>query len=209
MAQHAEIFGTLLAADFGIPKADALDHYRQTAGEPLAVQIRKALSPTIEVTHTEIESIAAHFVAILCQQRPIPFPEVPKAIRWLKEAGFKLAVTSGGPPALVETKLRLSGLQKYFGLALGTEISRPSMVKGPAHFIIIREHFGLSVDEFKRRGAMIGDTPHDMQLAKSEGLLAIGRRGWCEAVDLLNAGADIVIKSLEDVVALLNVRPSH
>lgn len=205
MTRHAYVFATLLAEEFGISLSEALRHYRRTAGQPLTAQIREALPAAAPLEKEQIESLASRFTAAVRETRPVLFPDVPAAIQQLMASGFRLAITSGGPPTLVEVKLRLTGLDNCFEIALGTDTNRQDMTKGTGHFRLIRKHFHLSSADFRRQAAMVGDTPYDMRIAKRGGLLAIGRRGWYETEELVHAGADIVIENLTEVVGQLKV----
>jgi phosphoglycolate phosphatase len=56
--------------------------------------------------------------------------------------------------------------------------------------------------------AMIGDTSYDMMMAKSAGCAAIGVAwGYHNAEELRDGGADVVVESPSDLVAILEALP--
>ncbi|MDH4482148.1 MAG: HAD hydrolase-like protein, partial [Rhodoferax sp.] len=108
----------------------------------------------------------------------------------------------GSRTDVVKHRLQANGLDKYFVASFGEDASQPLQSKGPAHFELILECSGLNRQSFGSRTAMIGDGPHDMKIAQDAGILAIGITSTVSREKLLQAGADCVVESLDELTNL-------
>jgi phosphoglycolate phosphatase-like HAD superfamily hydrolase len=122
----------------------------------------------------------------------------------LQSAGYAIFVSSGGRPALVSQRAEVSGISVFFKLVLGTDETDPSMAKGPAHFRLITRTMGFSEEDMPNEAWLIGDGAYDMQVAREARIHAIGRLTGDNAAQLREAGANVLIKDLTDLLPLLD-----
>ena len=206
MDQHADAFAEVLARAQGIPVALSREHYLATAGRHLDEQLIGAIERSGMARPADVRPLMAAFDELVAQMQPRLFPDVRPAIERLSGAGYVLAVTSSGSPAIVKAKLQKTGIARYFCFRLGTDKSVAGMEKGPGHFALIRLALGLSQEEFRRTAALVGDGEFDMRIADDAGLLAIGRRTGANEDALYRAGAAVVVGDLTGVVGVLEDR---
>jgi phosphoglycolate phosphatase-like HAD superfamily hydrolase len=103
----------------------------------------------------------------------------------------------------VQRKLRLTGIDGFFEVALGTDDGVPGMRKGPGHLEIVETALALGDGELRARGVFVGDAVYDMQVAREAGIRAVGRVSDGNAEALRSAGAQHLIQDLREIEALL------
>ena len=99
---------------------------------------------------------------------PLLFPEVRELLDGLAEAGYLLAVATGKSRRGLEHALEQSGLAGRFH-STRTADEAPSKPH-PQMLWDLLEELGARQDE----ALMVGDTTHDLQMARSAGVAAVG-----------------------------------
>lgn len=97
-------------------------------------------------------------------------------------------------------RLRKLELLQFFSLVIGADI-----IPKADHIFWFTKFLGISPKKISKKFFWIGDTPHDIILAKSLGIYPIGITNTLEAEILKEAGAKEVIKHWEELPALLKV----
>lgn len=161
----SHVAGDVMHQAFGTAVEEARVHYLATTGMPFEAQLAQ-LYPGSPV---ELRQQAA----ALFHQRKVqeayavarPFPEIPRLLKRLSDAGWTMVVSTGAETPMAELLLEREGLRYWFegllGSAQGTK----------------REH----LREYHRRypGAplfLVGDSRFDMEsVAAVEGARAVGR----------------------------------
>ena len=103
---------------------------------------------------------------------------------------------------LSERRLAQTGIKPYFRVWVGTDLAL-GLSKGETHFHILRERLALSQEEFQRNSMSVGDAQHDIQVAKSAGILSVGRVNSFNRASLREACPDFLISDFYELVQLL------
>jgi beta-phosphoglucomutase len=132
-------------------------------------------------------------------------PGVRQLLEGLHRAGAKQAIGSSAPRANLDLILQLTGITLYLDAVVAmedTERGKPD----PQVFLVAAEKLGVPPS----RCVVVEDAVAGVQAAKAGGMKCIAVRfvGHHPAATLQDAGADVVVKSLEevsvaDVLALL------
>jgi phosphoglycolate phosphatase len=128
-------------------------------------------------------------------------PGVRETLDRLTAAGILLGISTGGMEAAAHIKLARAGLNHYFSFggygsdsANRTELTRKALERAGTLL-------GGKLDPSEV--LVVGDTPHDVDAAHGAGVAAVGvATGHFTADDLRAAGADYVLKSLEEQLPL-------
>jgi phosphoglycolate phosphatase len=134
---------------------------------------------------------------------PPAFPEKPAVLKDLRRAGHTLVISSGGRTQVAQYRAHAAGIDGFFRLILGTDEGQAAMSKGAGHFSLIRDALTLTGAEFRSLALMVGDGPHDMQVAREAGIIAVGRRTAANDGLLTGAGAGFLIDDLTQLEGLL------
>jgi len=202
MQLHARVFGHLLNEFFNVPCEFGIEFYLSTAGHPLDRQFVDALK-TQGVIVSSVEMMIDAFWRRIEAADVSLFPDVAPAIVELRRAGYILAVTSGCTPMVVSARLSKARIGECFAVTLGTVYSNPDFAKGEGHLRILKKSLGVSEFEIRTNSAIVGDAVFDVRLAKAAKMLAIGRITADNQNVLREAGADILINGLDQLVSLL------
>lgn len=205
MKRHQKIFGKMLYEGFGISQKRSEDIYTETAGKPLDEQFQIVLQQ-FGIRNIDITRLVDEFWSEVMTIKFFPFKDVPLAIKVLHNAGYSLFVTSGSINVIVEEKLTHAGIKNYFQLVLGSDYSATSNKKGADHFRKIQKHLMLETDAFRQNTMFVGDSKHDMQLAKEEGFVRVLRT---DKGDIMDIEADLYINNLTDLTNYLKSENPH
>lgn len=199
MAQIGASAAKVLNQVFGTPAHEAERQYFRTTGKPFELQLRE-LYP--EATPFELTDAARKFHDAKVEdayKRAVLFPEVPKMLKRLDQAGWVLVVSTGAEREMAEVVLEREGVGFLFeevrGAAQGTKVQH------------LREYRKLWP---KVPLALVGDSRFDMQSARSvKGVSALGRacllRSWAVSpADLRRWGASWADYTLEPVPEVLD-----
>lgn len=146
---HSSVVATITGryADFGQIAGAALAVTATLEGVPLSEQERSEIVDTI--------------------RRLPPHPEVPAALRMLREAGFRLATLTNSPPWVLEAQMQNGDLAQYFEELLSV------------HAV---EAFKPSAAPYLHAAARLGVAPSDLRMVAAHdwdvfGALRAGLRG--------------------------------
>lgn len=109
-------------------------------------------------------------------------------------SSHKLGVLTGNVSVVAEEKLRLTGIRSFFGETFYSDgyFERGDLVRAAMHTCVRK--YRLNENESV---TIIGDTPRDVEAAKSNGAKAIAvASGFFSESELAAAGADAVFRSL-------------
>lgn len=124
---------------------------------------------------------------------------IPKLLEECRFRGIRLAVATSKPTEYAVRILDKFGLSPYFDYVSGSSMSENNSAKAD----IIRHglsHLEIGPDEV----IMIGDREHDVIGAKANGMRVAGvLYGYGDQKELLDAGADLIIPSVNDFNILL------
>jgi phosphoglycolate phosphatase-like HAD superfamily hydrolase len=159
------------------------------AGVPVDV-INAKLPEALEVTRRDAAENAARFT-------PTVLPGVPEVLETLHRAGKLLAVSSGNLESIGWLKLRAAGLDRYFQFGCFADECE-----------LRADIFHKGISEARRRlgpdakVCFVGDTPDDVQAARSAGgfIIAVGT-GIFPAADLAAHGPDASIATCAELLA--------
>ena len=126
------------------------------------------------------------------------FPKAEALLKLFKTKGYKVFITSGSGTGPMMKRLYEVGIFPYIDCLLGFDIYK----KGPKHIEMLAEKEGLSLNQFALQSVYFGDGPGDMRLAKNAGLFAIGVAHTVNPELLTEAGADLVLAKIGDVLEM-------
>ena len=95
------------------------------------------------------------------------FPGIEQLLGDLKRRGHRLAVATGKPRRGLERALQASGIGALFAASRCGDETRPK--PDPAMLLELLQEFEID----PASGLMIGDTTHDLQMARNAGIEAV------------------------------------
>jgi phosphoglycolate phosphatase len=126
-------------------------------------------------------------------------PGCIEALEWLRERGIRTGLATSNSQRVAERVLELNGLSSYFASVVGRRPDLP-MKPHPAPILKCLEEMRVDPGE----GVMVGDSPRDIEAAKSAGVYAVAIPSPFSRLEaILEAGADRVIGSLEELPPLI------
>ena len=122
---------------------------------------------------------------------------VDKLLQQLKEGGKTLIIATSKPEEFTLKILKHFDLLKYFDYVAGATMDGSRGEKAD----VIRYALKISGIKDKSKAIMIGDRKYDILGAKENGLNSIGVLfGFGDYEELSKAGADYVVKSVEEIL---------
>lgn len=203
MGPLADLFCDMLRDECDVPEEVSRPVYTELAGKGPRPQFEAVLSPLGRTDVAFLDDITLRYWQVAETYRPVAFPETLDALSQLRRDGHTLVVSSGGTTESVRRKIRETGVDRLFRLALGTDLNVPGMAKGPGHFDLVTRSLSLTEGELRAGGVFIGDAVYDMQVARDAGIVAVGRLTGDNAETLRRAGAQHLIQDLREMQALL------
>lgn len=128
-----------------------------------------------------------------------PVPGVRVLLDHLRETARPVCVASSGTPGEIEARLEATGLADYFP---GRCFSASMVDQGkpaPDLFLLAGRRLGAP----PARCLVIEDSPYGVIGAKAAGMTVLGYASLADAETLARAGADRVIRSMADAIALI------
>lgn len=197
MPTHTKIFSELLNKKFKIPIEDSREYYVNSTGTLIETQLQAMLrSNDIPLDNTT--ELINEFFEMVNKKEFLLFEKAEDIIKHLYNKNIILFISTGSGTENVEKKLKELDLVKYFSMILGSN----EIPKGPEHIKEFTEFTNLPVEEFTKQTFFCGDGALDMEIAKMFGIYAIGIAQTVEKEDLLEAGADIVVDKIGDILKL-------
>ncbi|TXT22430.1 MAG: phosphoglycolate phosphatase [Gallionellaceae bacterium] len=150
--------------DLPVPSDEAARH---VIGMGLAAALRHAVPDAPEsMVEPLVERYRYHFLA---RDETIPlYVGAREAVAELLGAGYLLAVATGKSRAGLSRAMQATGMQPYFQASRTADetFSKPH----PAMLLEIMEELGVEPEY----ALMVGDTTHDLQMARNAGVDAVG-----------------------------------
>jgi phosphoglycolate phosphatase-like HAD superfamily hydrolase len=194
----SQLAGDVLHEAFGTPPEEGRIHYLATTGMPFEAQLAQLYPDVPAATRAEVARGFHQRKVQEAYAEASPFPEMPRLLKRLGQAGWTLAVSTGAEREMAELVLEREGLRFWFDEVLGSGQGTK------------REHLRAYAALYP--GApmfLVGDSRFDMEAAGSvTGVLAIGRAsalpGWTLTPDDLRrwgaVWADYSLAMLPDVL---------
>ena len=194
MDSTAVIAGSIQAAcrdlDLPVPSDEAA---RYVIGMGLAQALRHAVPDTPEaMVDALVQRYRHHYLA---QDEAIPlFSGAREAIAELHEAGHTLAVATGKSRNGLKRAMQASAMTQYFAASRTADEthSKPH----PAMLLELMDELGM----LPQRVLMVGDTTHDLQMARNAGVDALGMTHGAHPLEQLQALRPLAL--LDDFAAL-------
>ncbi|HTM67730.1 MAG TPA: HAD hydrolase-like protein [Candidatus Binatia bacterium] len=182
-------------APYGVPRADAERYYAETTGMPMREQYRGVLAAHgIALRDEEIERVRKDFDAAFLKLDVRFFPHARRMLARLRRKGLTLFLSSAASDACVWKRLNAGGATKHFTLAYGST----AVPKGRRHLEIFSEVARKDLAEFAAKAFFCGDGETDMEIARTNGLYAIGVRGTVSDARLRAAGAQRLVTTVAE-----------
>lgn len=197
MPVYTETFSGILFGRYGVSIEESSKYYLNSAGTPLDVQFGHMLEKNDKPVE-EIQSMVKEFFDTVNQVDCQFYDGAINLIKELLQRGFTLFVTTGSQTFVTEKKLKKAGIADCFELVLGSG----EIPKGPKHIEKFAKLAGLSVEEFSKQAFYCGDGARDMEIAKEFGICAIGVAQTVSKEKLFEAGANVVVNKIGDVINL-------
>jgi phosphoglycolate phosphatase len=148
------------------------DAIRATIGTPIAQAFGTLLgvgSDDILVSDGIKQYQALFKERVLPMAQDLVFPGVVDGLATLRARGFTLAVATNKVYASADALLAAAGLRDLFTLVISADqVTHPKPHPETGHVILQR--LGVSAE----RALMVGDTTHDLLMAKAAGMHSIG-----------------------------------
>ena len=123
------------------------------------------------------------------------FPGTREVLESLLAEGMELFATTVSQTKKTEERLKNAGILEFFTLVLGEDVLSKS-----EHVPYFAQHLGSNLRDFAPQSFYLGDSVHDMRLAKLSGLYGIGITNTVDAETLLRAGARGVITEWQELL---------
>lgn len=192
-----EAFTAAFAA-MGVRARDA-EAIRATIGLPL----ERAFSTLLDVPPDDgqvADGVRQYQVSfrelILPRAGGLIFPGVVAGLTALREQGFTLAVATSKYYASADALLTAAGLRHHFSIVVGADqVARPK--PDPELGQLVMRRAGVPAD----RAVMVGDTTHDLLMAKAAGMRSIAVTYGVHSVqELLSADPTWLADTFDDVL---------
>ena len=195
---YAKEWGKLVHDNFNIDQKEAEGLFREMAGDPAVLQLEAILKKhNMSLAYSELFSKAEDFSYHIGENfKGNVFPEVLVVFKQLKEAGYKIFVSSGQEQIITKEDLERTGLMEYVDYYVGLRPDQPEFKKGEPHFRDIAKHFEVDFNAFVKQTVYVGDTLVDIENPKKLGIKSISRIGTLSKDKLLELGAKIVVADL-------------
>jgi phosphoglycolate phosphatase len=176
------------------------EEIRATIGLPLKKAVSDLLGVPADdesVAHGMRLYLASFRELVLPQATRLTFPGVADGLRALHDAGFTLTVATSKFTASAEALLSAAGLRELLTMVVGVDqVTHPK--PHPETGQLIMRELGFSPDQ----AAMVGDTTHDMLMAKAAGMQSIAVTYGVHSVsELKSAGPTWIADSFDEVRA--------
>ena len=128
------------------------------------------------------------------------YPDIPPVLTQLQAGGCRMFVATSKPTVFAAKIVAHFKLDAYFEMVHGCELNghnshKPDLIR----YILQQEQLDPT------KTVMIGDREHDIIGAKANGLYAAGvTYGYGKEQDLVNAGADQILRTPTDILQLMN-----
>jgi pseudouridine-5'-phosphate glycosidase len=193
-----ETFTAAFAA-MGVPAKDP-SAIRATIGLPLEQAFSRLMGIPVEderVAHGVSQYLVLFKELILPRARSLIFPGVEDGLAALRGQGFSLAVATSKFYASADALLKAAGLRDHFDMVVGADqVTRPK--PNPEMGELIMGKLGVSPE----RAVMVGDTTHDLLMARAAGMRSVAVTYGVHSVqELRSSDPTWVADTFEDVLS--------
>jgi len=192
---------TVLRARDGriVPEAQVI---RATIGLPLTVAFSSLLG--LSADSTEVEAAVAEYrrlwrANVVPRSAELLYPGVAEGVQVLRELGLRLAVATSKVQTGAVAQLAAAGIARHFDVIAGYDaVERPK--PDPQLALYVLERLGVRPDA----AIVVGDTTHDLLMARGAGLRAIAvTYGAHDGPTLATESPAFVAHDFPEVVSLL------
>lgn len=179
---------------------------RATIGLPLEVAFSRLMGVARE--DDQVVQAVKHYQRlfkeiILPRAEGLIFPGVVAGLEALRGQGFTLAVATSKFYASADALLRAAGLRDQFSMVVGADqVAQPK--PNPEMGQLILHTLGIPAE----RAVMVGDTTHDLLMAKAAGMRSVAVTYGVHSVrELESSGPTWMADTFEDVLRCLQPGP--
>lgn len=134
-----------------------------------------------------------------CTQASNLYPGVKEGLSLLAEAKIAMAIITNKPYEFTLPILASTGIDQYFSQVLGGD-SLPRKKPEPDQLL----HCMAQAEVTAGQSLMVGDSMNDIDAAKNAAVPVVAvSYGYNHGCDIYNAGADVVVDSIEDMAQLI------
>lgn len=185
-------------SSFGIEECDR-SKLRSFIGPPLKNSFKEAYGMDDARADLAIAKYRERFADKGLYENAV-YPGVEKLLASLKEAGTHVALATSKPTVYALRILEHFGLDKYFDIALGSELDGTRTAKAD----VVAEVLAYFAEADRARSVMVGDRGHDIVGAQLNGIESVGvLYGYGSREELVESGATCIVESVEDLGRLL------
>jgi pseudouridine-5'-phosphate glycosidase len=195
-----ETFAAVFAA-MAIPPRDPAA-IRATIGLPLEKAFGQLLG--VAMDDAIVAQAVAHYQTlfkelVLPRASSLIFPGVAEGLAALRDRGVLLAVATSKFYASADALLKAAGLRDHFEIVVGADqVAAPK--PSPEIGLLIMTELGVSAE----RAVMVGDTTHDLLMAKAAGMRSIAvTYGVHSAQELASTDPTWIVDTFGDVLSCL------
>jgi phosphoglycolate phosphatase len=192
-----ETFTAAFAA-MGVPARDG-DAIRATIGLPLERAFATLLGVAVDDGQVVLGVKQYQLLfkeLILPRAASLIFPGVAAGLAALRDQGFLLAVATSKFYASADALLKAAGLRDHFHLVVGADqVAKPKPDAEMGHLIM--DKLGVSAE----RAVMVGDTTHDLLMARGAGMRSVAVTYGVHSVqELTSSDPTWMVDTFEDVL---------
>lgn len=170
-------------------------------GPPLAMGLAGMPGIPAESIPSVVESYRAWYLETGMGLSRV-YPGIEDALRGLRAAGAKLAVTTLKPQPTAERLLALHGLDAAFDAVVGPDLGHVPLDGHDKAPLVLRA--ARAVDVEPTQGAVVGDRRYDLDAAHAVGAAAIGVRwGFAEPGELEACEPAAVLSTASELLPTL------
>jgi len=157
-------------------------------------------SPQVHEAITEYRRLYERDVTARAHE--LVYPGVPEGLAQLRAVGLKLAVATNKIESVAVAMLDVGGLLPFFDVVVGAD-----MVEAPKPDPAMAHHAARLLGVPVTSCVMVGDTTHDVRMARAAGMPVIAlTHGAHDHATLTAAGAGVVVPTFPDAVADVTAR---
>lgn len=161
---------TATFAYMGVPACEAAD-IRATIGLPLEKAFSQLMGVPLDDDKVTLSVRQYQFFfkeIVLPKAEELIFPGVVDGLSTLRDQGFILTVATSKFYASADALLKAAGLRDKFSVLIGADqVSQPK--PHPESGYVIMQKLGIPAE----RAVMVGDTTHDLLMAKAAGMRSV------------------------------------
>ncbi|HYZ90565.1 MAG TPA: HAD family hydrolase [Myxococcales bacterium] len=187
------------ALELAMPEPQAI---RATIGLPLTVAFSGLLGRPAE--SAEVQTVVEEYrrlwrANVIPRSADLLYPGVPEGVQVLRDLGLRLAVATSKVQTGAVAQLEAAGIARHFEVVAGYDaVERPK--PDPQLALHVLERLGAT----PARTIVVGDTTHDLLMARGAGLRALAvTYGAQDEATLLTESPEFLAHDFPEVVAVV------